>query len=134
MPATLRLPRVLIVEDDAETSALVAAELDATRRYAAIAVPTLAAARHALDSATFDTDFDAIVLDITLPDGDGRVLCTELRGQGITLPIILLSGHDAEDDVVRGLASGADAYMRKPFHAAELFARLTVMLRDRTLP
>ena len=128
-----RLPRILIVEDDPETSALVAAELDATSRYSAIAVATLAAARHALHSATFDTDFDAIVLDIILPDGDGRTLCTELRSQGNTLPIILLSGRDAEDDVVQGLEGGADAYMRKPFHAAELFARLTVMLRDRTL-
>lgn len=69
-----RLLRVLIVEDDAETSALVAAELDATRLYASIAVPTLAAARQALDLATFDTDFDAIVLDITLPGGDGHAL------------------------------------------------------------
>ena len=128
-----RLPRILIVEDDAEISAMVASELDATARYAAVAVPTLAAARHALLSATFDTDFDAIVLDIMLPDGDGRTLCMELRSQGNSLPIILLSGRDAEDDVVQGLEGGADAYMRKPFHAAELFARLTVMLRDRTL-
>jgi len=129
-----RLPRILIVEDDAETSALVAAELDATSRYAAVVVPTLAAARQALRSATFDTDFDAIVLDIILPDGDGRALCTELRGEGNTLPITLLSGRDAEDDVVQGLEGVVDAHMRKPFHAAELFARLTIMLRDRALP
>ncbi len=129
-----RLPRVLIVEDDAETSALVASELDATSRYAAFAVPTLAAARHALQSATFETNYDAIVLDITLPDGDGRILCTELRGAGNTLPIIILSGHDGADDVVQCLDGGADAYMRKPFHAAELFARLTVLLRDRAMP
>lgn len=134
MPSSPRLPRILIVEDDAEISALVAAELDATTRYAAVPVPTLAAARHALQSATFDTDYDAIVLDITLPDGDGRTLCTELRGEGITLPIIILSGRDAVDDVVQCLDGGADAFMRKPFHAAELLARLTVMLRDRALP
>lgn len=128
-----RLPRVLIVEDDAETSALVASELDATQRYSAVAVPTLAAARQALDTASFVTDFDAIVLDVTLPDGDGRTLCAELRGQGVSLPIIILSGRDDEEDVVQALNGGADAYMRKPFHAAELLARLTVMLRDRTL-
>ena len=132
-PIPSRLPRILVVEDDAEISALVAAELDATSRYAAVPVLTLAAARHALQSATFETDYDAIVLDITLPDGDGRVLCTELRGQGVTLPIIILSGHDAVDDVVQGLEGGADAYMRKPFHAAELLARLTVLLRDRAI-
>jgi len=133
LPSSPRLPRILIVEDDAEISALVAAELDATSRYAAVPVPTLAAARHALQSATFDTDYDAIVLDITLPDGDGRTLCTELRGEGVTLPIIILSGRDAVEDVVQCLDGGADAFMRKPFHAAELLARLTVMLRDRAL-
>ena len=73
--------------------------------------------------------FDAVLLDIGLPDGDGRDLCTELRRTGIKVPIIMLTGADAEHDVVRGLDSGANDYIAKPFRIMELIARLRAQLR-----
>jgi len=76
-----------------------------------------------------DPCFDAIILDVGLPDGDGRDFCSELRQQGHTMPIIMLTGANAEDDVVRGLESGANDYIAKPFGWDELLARLRVQLR-----
>jgi DNA-binding response OmpR family regulator len=73
--------------------------------------------------------FDAVLLDIGLPDGDGRDLCAELRRGGIKVPIIMLTGADAEQDVVRGLDSGANDYIAKPFRIMELIARLRAQLR-----
>ncbi len=71
----------------------------------------------------------AILLDVSLPDGDGRQFCARLREQGRTLPIILMSGLRAEQDAVEGLTLGADDYVRKPFSTPELIARLRGLLR-----
>jgi DNA-binding response OmpR family regulator len=76
-----------------------------------------------------DARFDAIVLDIGLPDGDGRELCAKLRKQGYRMPILMLTGADAEQDIVRGLDSGANDYIAKPFRVSELMARLRAQLR-----
>ena len=73
--------------------------------------------------------FDAIILDIRLPDGDGRDLCVRLRRQGVKVPILMLTGSDEEADVVRGLDSGANDYIAKPFRLNELLARLRAQLR-----
>jgi DNA-binding response OmpR family regulator len=73
--------------------------------------------------------FDALILDVRLPDGDGRDLCARLRRQGHKLPIIMLTGSDDEVDVVRGLDSGANDYIAKPFRLAELLARLRAQMR-----
>jgi len=73
--------------------------------------------------------FDAVILDVTLPDGDGRDLCAKLRRGGLKVPIIMLTGSDQESDVVRGLDSGANDYIAKPFRLAELLARLRAQLR-----
>ena len=73
--------------------------------------------------------FDAIILDVSLPDGDGRDLCASLRKQGLRMPIIMLTGSDEEADVVRGLESGANDYIAKPFRLNELLARLRAQLR-----
>lgn len=66
---------------------------------------------------------------MTLPDGDGRDFCAELRRQGVRMPIIILTGSDNEADVVRGLDAGANDYVAKPFRIAELLARLRAQLR-----
>ena len=79
--------------------------------------------------AAKDARFDAVILDVGLPDGDGRDLCTKLRKQGQKMPIIMLTGSDAETDVVRGLDSGANDYIAKPFRLNELLARLRAQLR-----
>ncbi len=76
-----------------------------------------------------DARFDAVILDVGLPDGDGRDLCASLRRQGMRMPIIMLTGSDDEADVVRGLDSGANDYIAKPFRLAELLARLRAQLR-----
>ncbi len=76
-----------------------------------------------------DARFDAIILDVSLPDGDGRDFCVKLRRQGHKMPVIMLTGSDAETDVVRGLDSGANDYIAKPFRLNELLARLRAQLR-----
>jgi DNA-binding response OmpR family regulator len=73
--------------------------------------------------------FDVIILDLGLPDGDGRDLCIGLRRQGVSVPIILLTGLGDEDEVVRGLDSGANDYVLKPFRVSELMARLRAQVR-----
>jgi DNA-binding response OmpR family regulator len=73
--------------------------------------------------------YDAVILDVGLPDGDGRDLCQRLRRHGVKVPIIMLTGSDEEADVVRGLDAGANDYVAKPFRMAELLARLRAQLR-----
>src|SRR4029450_10624743 len=76
-----------------------------------------------------DARYDAVLLDVGLPDGDGRELCAKLRREGKRMPIVMLTGADAEADVVRGLDAGANDYVAKPFRAGELLARLRAQLR-----
>jgi two-component system, OmpR family, response regulator len=75
------------------------------------------------------TDFDAMVLDVMLPDLDGFETCRRLRGDGVWLPVIMLTARDAVADRVRGLDAGADDYLTKPFSLAELLARLRALAR-----
>ena len=74
-------------------------------------------------------EFDAVILDVGLPDADGRDLCVKFRRNELKVPIIILTGSDDEADVVRGLESGANDYVAKPFRLAELLARLRAQLR-----
>ena len=73
--------------------------------------------------------FDGIILVLALPDGGGRDLCADLRRRGVSVPIILLTGLGEEDEVVRGLDSGANDYVLKPFRVSELMARLRAQVR-----
>jgi DNA-binding response OmpR family regulator len=122
---TKRRP-VLIVDNDAEHCAALAERLFAAGFATAIA--GTAATATALITAA-DADFCAAIMEVGLPDGDGRDLCAQLRQQGVAVPILMLTGADAEQDVVRGLKAGANDYIRKPFRAAELVARLHAHLR-----
>ena len=74
-------------------------------------------------------DYDAIVLDVMLPDGTGLEIARDLRRAGRATPILMLTGNDATDDVVRGLDSGADDYLTKPFEMSELKARVRALVR-----
>ncbi len=74
--------------------------------------------------------YDAIVLDIMLPEKDGLSIVKDLRAQSIRTPILLLTARDSVEDRVRGLDVGADDYLVKPFAMAELLARLRVMMRE----
>ncbi len=79
-------------------------------------------------------EFDLVILDLGLPDKDGLEVLSELRGQGETLPIIVLTARDGLDDTVAGLEGGADDYITKPFRFEELLARIRVQLRNRQVP
>src|SRR4030043_661436 len=74
-------------------------------------------------------DFDIIILDVMLPVRDGVEVCGTLRQRGVRTPILMLTAKDAVEDRVRGLDSGADDYLVKPFAFAELLARLPALAR-----
>lgn len=74
-------------------------------------------------------EYDCILLDISLPDGDGLQILQELKNKGITDSVIIVSAKDSLDDKIKGLDLGADDYLPKPFHMAELHARINAVLR-----
>lgn len=76
-------------------------------------------------------DIDLVLLDVTLPDGEGYEFCEHVRSTDARLPIIFLTAMDAENQVVRAFSSGADDYVTKPFRMAELVARIRSKLRGR---
>jgi two-component system, OmpR family, response regulator len=75
------------------------------------------------------TEYDAILLDVMLPDLDGFETCRRLRSRGVWVPILMLTARDAVEDRVRGLDTGADDYLTKPFSLAEVLARLRALAR-----
>jgi two-component system, OmpR family, response regulator len=76
-----------------------------------------------------EVDFDAVILDVGLPDITGFDVCRELRGRGRWMPILMLTARDAVYDLVQGLDSGADDYVTKPFELDEIRARLRALIR-----
>ncbi|MBC7431076.1 MAG: response regulator transcription factor [Rubritepida sp.] len=118
---------ILIIDDDAAVRETLLEQLALDGEFAPAAADCAKAASAMLDGE--NARFDAIVLDIGLPDADGREYCAQLRRSGISIPIIMLTGADAEQDVVRGLDSGANDYIAKPFRLNELVARLRAQLR-----
>jgi len=118
---------ILIVDDDVAVRETLMDQLAIDGEFAPAAAASAKAASALL--AGENARFDAILLDIGLPDGDGREYCAELRRSGVSVPIIMLTGADAEQDVVRGLDSGANDYIAKPFRLNELLARLRAQLR-----
>src|SRR3978361_1142551 len=118
---------ILIVEGDNALQQGLADQLAAGDLFQPTGAATLAEASHHL--AVPEARFDAIILDITLPDGDGRDFCAQIRQQGHMMPIIMLTGAAAEDDIVSGLNAGANDYLVKPFRTNELLARVQAQLR-----
>ena len=118
---------ILIVDDDAALCETLVDQLAVDGEFTAIAVGTIGEAEAKLGAR--GARFGAVILDVRLPDGDGRDLCAKLRQQGQQIPIIMLTGSDAETDVIRGLDSGANDYIAKPFRSNELLARLRAQVR-----
>ncbi|WP_160122786.1 response regulator transcription factor [Rhodovarius lipocyclicus] len=118
---------VLIVDDDPAVRETLMDQLGLDGEFTPATAGTAAEAESILVAE--NARFDAILLDIGLPDGDGREFCAKLRQKGIVVPIIILTGADGEQDVVRGLDSGANDYIAKPFRLNELLARLRAQLR-----
>jgi len=116
--------RALVVEDELKMAALVRRGL-VEEGYAADVART---GEDALWMAQA-TPYDAIVLDVMLPDLDGFDLCRELRENGVWSPVLMLTARDGVEDRVAGLDSGADDYLTKPFSFAELLARLRALTR-----
>ena len=74
--------------------------------------------------------YEFMVLDVSLPDGDGRELCREFREKGVTCPILILTASDSDEDTIAGLEAGANDYIAKPFRFAVLMARVEAHLRS----
>jgi len=119
---------ILLVDDDEVLREELASQLAVDGEFLVVESGTVRDAEAKIASG--EPRFDALILDVSLPDGDGRDLCANLRKQGIRLPIIMLTGSDEESDVVRGLDSGANDYVGKPFRLNELLARLRAQLRS----
>ncbi len=116
--------RILLVEDN--------------RRLSGALARSLADAGYAVDAAYDGAEgerfaevapYDAIVLDVMLPGKDGLAVCRTLRSRRVNTPILMLTARDAVEDRVRGLDSGADDYLVKPFALHELLARLRALMR-----
>jgi two-component system response regulator MprA len=115
---------VLVVEDDDQLRNLLLRGL----REEGFAAETVATGTAALDRAE-RADVDALVIDIGLPDTDGRDLCQALRARGVQAPILFLTARDALVDRIAGFDAGGDDYLPKPFAFAELVVRLRALLR-----
>jgi DNA-binding response OmpR family regulator len=118
---------ILIVEDDDALRQVLADQVASSGVFKSYEAATLDEASRHLSAA--DARFDSIILDINLPDGDGRDFCAQIRKQGHTMPVIMLTGASEEGDVVSGLNAGANDYIAKPFRVNELLARLQAQLR-----
>ena len=115
--------KILLVEDD---SALRGAleELLCREGYDVVKASNVRSARECLDATA-----DLVILDVGLPDGDGVELCRCWRSEGVQTPILFLTAKDEEMDVVRGLDSGGNDYVTKPFRMQELLSRIRALLR-----
>jgi two-component system OmpR family response regulator len=116
--------RLLVVEDEAATRGL----LERSLKEELFHVEAVGDAESA-ESRALAGGFDAIVLDVMLPDRDGFTVCQRLRTRGVDTPILLLTGRAAVADRIHGLDVGADDYLAKPFSFAELVARLRAITR-----
>ena len=119
---------VLVVEDDHGLRDVVARALREEGHRVTTAVDGAAAL------ATMTTDIAAVILDIGLSDSDGRDVCHALRARGFSTPVLFLTALDGMADRLTGFAAGGDDYLGKPFHLAELVARLGALLRRAAVP
>jgi len=116
--------KILVIEDDAATADFIVKALDEE----GFVVDRAADGRDGLFHAT-DSSYDCIVLDRMLPGLDGMAVLAALRGAGIDTPVIVLSALGTQEDRIKGLTSGSDDYLTKPFAFAELLARIRVLIR-----
>lgn len=120
------MKKILLVDDEEDLRDALAEQLLITEEFDVVQAGTGSEALTAVKSA----DLDLIILDVGLPDTDGRELCKLMRKQGIKCPIIMLTGHDSDADTILGLDAGANDYVTKPFKFSVLLARIRSHLRQ----
>jgi DNA-binding response OmpR family regulator len=118
--------RILIVDDDVALRQSLAEQLERHAEFASIECGTATAALEVIGRERVD----AVLLDVGLPDMDGRDLCRAMRQAAVTAPIVMLTAADSDDDAVVGLDAGANDYVTKPFRLNVLLARLRAHLRQ----
>ncbi|MBP7242666.1 response regulator transcription factor [Amaricoccus sp.] len=120
------LKKILMVDDDADLREALADQLVLTEEFdvfeAGDGADGLARAK--------EQHYDLVILDVGLPDMDGRELCRLMRKQGVKCPVIMLTGHATDSDTILGLESGANDYVAKPFKLPVLLARIRAQLRQ----
>jgi DNA-binding response OmpR family regulator len=126
MQAAAAAKKILLVDDDDNLRRTLAEQLTLDGEFEAAEAATAAEGLAKAKAGRFD----AILLDVGLPDGDGRDVCREMRKAQIHAPIIMLTAVEGEADTIRGLDSGANDYVTKPFRLGELVARLKAHLRQ----
>jgi DNA-binding response OmpR family regulator len=118
--------KILIVDDDSDLRDTLVEQLSLHEEFEASAVDTGAKGA----SAAKANSPDLVLMDVGLPDTDGREVVRSLRKGGFKAPIIMLTGHDTDSDTILGLESGANDYVAKPFRFAVLLARIRAQLRQ----
>lgn len=119
--------RILVVEDDPGIASLISEGLGNQRYAVDIAMDGASGAEMACVN-----DYDLIILDILLPKLDGLEVCRDVRREGVTTPVLLLTSLNGDGDVVKGLDAGADDFLAKPFSFDVLLARVRALLRRST--
>ncbi|WP_299814742.1 response regulator transcription factor [uncultured Jannaschia sp.] len=117
--------KILLVDDDDDLRDALAEQLMLTEDFDVFEAESGAAGM----SRVREQHYDLIVLDVGLPDTDGRELCRLMRKQGVKCPIVMLTGHDTDSDTILGLDAGANDYISKPFKFPVLLARIRSQLR-----
>jgi DNA-binding response OmpR family regulator len=118
--------KILIVDDDEPLRQALAEQLQLHEEFSTVGVST---GKDALDVVKGEY-FDIVVLDVGLPDIDGREVCRLMRRSGLRSPVVMLTGKDSEADTILGLDSGANDYITKPFRIGVLLARIRAQLRQ----
>ena len=116
--------KILIVDDDDELREALVEQLALHEEFEAVAADTGAKGVQAAKAG----QIDLVIMDVGLPDMDGREAVRILRKNGFKAPIIMLTGHDTDSDTILGLESGANDYVTKPFRFAVLLARIRAQL------
>ena len=118
--------KILVVDDDNDMRQALVEQLALHEEFEAVAVET---GSQAVQSAKVG-EIDLVIMDVGLPDIDGREAVRMLRKNGFKAPVIMLTGHDTDSDTILGLESGANDYVTKPFRFAVLLARIRAQLRQ----
>ena len=124
-----QLKKVLLIDDDEDLRQALSEQLLMTEDFD---VHEGASGTEALEKIK-QHSYDLLVLDVGLPDTDGRELCRLIRKQGVKCPILMLTGHDTDSDTILGLDAGANDYITKPFKFPVLLARMRAQLRQHEL-